>query len=90
MGSDLQDSDSSIQMGESIAMSADGSELSLELGSGQVCKLTTGWYILEFGQDIFGTDNADIFGEYVSMNDSGTLIAVAGPNHDSDKEKYKF
>ena len=32
MGSDLQDSDSSIQMGESIAMSADGSRALLELG----------------------------------------------------------
>ena len=89
MGSDLQDSDSSIQMGESIAMSADGSRALFGAwipGAGFARAYNwdgTSWN--KFGQDIFGTDNADIFGEYVSMNDSGTLIAVAGPNHDSDR-----
>ena len=76
------------QMGESIAMSADGSRalFGAWIQEQDLQELTTGMvHPNKFGQDIFGTDNADIFGEYVSMNDSGTLIAVAGPNHDSDK-----
>jgi len=93
MGTDIQDSDSNVQMGESITISADGTRALFGAwvpgaGFARVYNWDgTSWK--KMGQDVLGTDNADIYGEYVSMNDQGTLIAIAAPDHDSDRGEVK-